>query len=205
MARSPAFAARKRAWQPALTRGEECRNLRAVMSRQSWPILLTLCATLPRAARADDAPLAVAPQPGVVLLRNGQVLAGNVTQAGEEYYVALASGEIRLQAQQVELVCRDVKEGYERKRARIDPEKVSDHLDLALWCVRQQLFAESAQEISDARGLNSAIPRIARSNAPVEARPGAAAAGRAKARWRRRGALARGSRSTAARHAARNG
>jgi hypothetical protein len=130
------------------------------MSRQSWPILLTLCLISLVTARADDAPVAVTPQPGVVLLRNGQVLAGKVTQAGDEYYIALPSGEIRLQSHQVELVCRDLQEGYERKRARIDPEKLSDHLDLALWCVRQRLYDEAAQEIADARARDKRHPRI---------------------------------------------
>ena len=102
----------------------------------------------------------VAPQAGIVLLRNGQVLSGKITQAGDDYHVVLASGEIRLPASQVELVCRDLREGYERKRARLDPEKVPDHLDLALWCVRQQLFEEAAREIADARTIDQRHPRI---------------------------------------------
>jgi hypothetical protein len=131
------------------------------MSRQSWPILLTLCVLSLLPARADDALVAVTPQPGVVLLRNGQALSGKITQAGDEYYVALPSGEIRLQAHQVELVCRNLQEGYERKRAWIDPDKVGEHLDLALWCVRQRLYQEANQELGEARALDRRHPRIA--------------------------------------------
>jgi hypothetical protein len=111
-------------------------------------------------ARADDAALTVAPQPGVVLLRNGQALAGNISRAGEEYYIALPSGEIRLRANQVELVCRDLQEGYERKRSRMDPERLADHLDLAIWCIRQRLYEQGNQEIADARGIDAKHPRI---------------------------------------------
>ncbi len=103
----------------------------------------------------------MAPQPGVVLLRNGQILSGRISQAGEEYYVALDSGEIRLRANQVELICRDLAEGYERKRGRIDPDKLGDHLDLALWCIRQGMYDNAAREIADARQIDPRHPRIA--------------------------------------------
>ncbi len=129
------------------------------MSRQIWPFLI--CWLWPLAvARADDTSLNVSPQPGVVLLRNGQVLAGKVTHAGEEYYVSLTSGEIRLQASQVELVCRDLQEGYERKRSRIDVSRVTDHLDLALWCIWQKLFDDATRELAEARALDARHPRI---------------------------------------------
>jgi hypothetical protein len=129
------------------------------MSRHIWPLLIY--GFLPLAlARAGDAPLDVSPQPGVVLLRNGQVLSGKITQAGDDYYIALSSGEIRLHANQIDLVCRDLQEGYERKRSRLDPEKVADHLDLALWCLWQQLYENAAREIADARALDPRHPRI---------------------------------------------
>ncbi|HEY4308073.1 MAG TPA: hypothetical protein VGN12_01375 [Pirellulales bacterium] len=129
------------------------------MSRLIWP-LLTCCLWLVAPVRAEDPSLKVSPQEGVVLLRNGQVLSGKVTHAGEEYYIALPSGEIRLQANQVELICRDLQEGYERKRSRIDPSKVADHLDLALWCIWQKLFDNATQEIAESRKINERHPRI---------------------------------------------
>ena len=129
------------------------------MSRQIC-LFLTCCLWPLVLARAEDTSLKVSPQPGVVLLRNGQVLSGKVTEAGDEYYVTLPSGEIRLQASQVELVCRDLREGYQRKRSRIDPAKVQDHLDLAMWCLWQKLFDEAAGEIAEARKINQRHPRI---------------------------------------------
>jgi hypothetical protein len=130
------------------------------MSRHSWPILLIVFVLSPGPARADDAPLAVAPQPGILLLRNGQVLSGNITEAGDYFYVALPSGEIRLPADQVELACHDLQQGYERKHARIDPDSVMDHLELATWCIRQKLYDSAAQEIVAARSLDARHPRI---------------------------------------------
>ena len=130
------------------------------MSRYFCPILLTVCLLLPAFARAEDAPLAVTPQPGILLLRNGQVLSGNITEAGDYFYVALPSGEIRLHADQVELACHDLQQGYERKAARIDPDNVLDHLDLAIWCIRQKLYDAAAEEIAAASSLDPRHPRI---------------------------------------------
>ena len=125
-------------------------------------LLFLTCCLWPLAWQAqDDASLKVSPQPGVVLLRNGQVLSGKVTEAGEEYYVSLPSGEIRLQRSQVEMVCHNLREGYERKRSRIDPARVQDHLDLAMWCLWQKLFDEATSEIAEARKINERFPRIA--------------------------------------------
>ena len=132
----------------------------AHMSRHIWLSLICCCA-ISTLARAADAPLDVSPQPGVVLLRNGQVVSGRVTQAGEFYYVSLPSGEIRLQSNQVELVCHSLAEGYERKRSRIDPDKLGDHLDLALWCICQHLHENADAEIAEARAIDPRHPRIA--------------------------------------------
>jgi hypothetical protein len=159
-AKSPASVNVGASIRLALTRERQFRNLPAVMSRHIGLPLLTFCLALLAPARADDAALTVAPQPGVVLLRNGQALAGNISRAGEEYYIALPSGEIRLRANQVELVCRDLQEGYERKRSRMDPERLADHLDLAIWCIRQRLFEEANQEIADARTIDAKHARI---------------------------------------------
>jgi hypothetical protein len=128
------------------------RHICLVLTCCLWPLALAI---------ADDASLKVSPQPGVVLLRNGQVLSGKVTEAGEEYYISLPSGEIRLKASQVEMVCRDLREGYERKRSRIDPARVQDHLDLAMWCLWQKLFDEATGEIAESRKINERHPRIA--------------------------------------------
>ncbi len=48
------------------------------------------------------------PQDGVLLMRNGQVIEGKISPAGDFYYVALPSGQLRLRASDVELVCRDI-------------------------------------------------------------------------------------------------
>src|SRR5207253_8030505 len=70
-------------------------------------------------ARAADGP-ALQPQHAVLVLRNRQVLEGEVTPAGDYYLLSLGkTGQIRLAAKDVEMVCRDLQEAYERKAASI--------------------------------------------------------------------------------------
>jgi len=117
-------------------------------------------ATLALAAAAQQLSLAPAPQQRVVLLRNGQVLRGRVTRVGDLYYVAVRNGEIRLKADQVEFVCRDLEEGYRRKRAAIEVGTVIGHLRLTHWCLRHHLLDHAATELSDAMDADPTHPGI---------------------------------------------
>lgn len=100
------------------------------------------------------------PEQGVLLLRNGQAIEGKITRAGQLYYVALANGEIRIKAADVELVCRDVEEGYHRKRAAMRSGSVGDHLELAEWCLRHGLSAQAGGELAAAARADPRHPMI---------------------------------------------
>jgi hypothetical protein len=100
------------------------------------------------------------PEQGVVLLRNGQAIEGRITRAGDLYYVVLPEGEIRLKAAEVELCCRNLEEGYLRKRAAITADTVEEHLRLAQWCQRQGLLKSAAAELADARRIDPRHPMI---------------------------------------------
>lgn len=113
---------------------------------------------LARAGRSAP-PLRLAPVDGVLLLRNGEVLAGRITHAGDYYFVARPRGDLRLRAAEVESVAADVKEIYQRKRQQIEPREAHAHLDLAEWCVQQKLLDEAAQELAEATRLDARHPR----------------------------------------------
>lgn len=112
------------------------------------------------AARGQDLSH-LAPQEGVVLLRNGEVLAGKFTTAGDYCFVAQGTGEIRLRASDVELFAHDIDDGYRQKRERIDPRDVRQTLELALWCIRNELYGYAAREIRQALAADPDDPRIA--------------------------------------------
>jgi len=101
------------------------------------------------------------PQVGVLLLRNGQVIKGKISKAGRFYYVAFSHGEIRLKDSEVEFWCRDLEEGYRRKRAKIQPGNARDHLLMAQWCLRHGLLGHAAAELADAMDADPTHPMIA--------------------------------------------
>jgi len=118
-----------------------------------------VCLAVPVVLAQQPAPRAE-PAPGILLLRNGNVLQGRITQTGDHYAVALDSGEIYVKATDVEFRCRSLEEGYQRKRALVQPGDVREHLELAQWCQRHGLLASAARELAEARTLAPAHPLI---------------------------------------------
>ena len=133
---------------------------RPAMSATRW--LFSIVMAVGGVFSADAAePLQVAPQDGVLLLRNQNVLKGKISRVADHYLVAVSGGEIRVRAREVELFCRDLDEGYRRKRATLEQGRIEDHLGLAAWCLRQGLFGYAAKELIDARAADPTHPKIA--------------------------------------------
>ncbi|MEE8450944.1 MAG: hypothetical protein V3R99_03485 [Thermoguttaceae bacterium] len=121
---------------------------------------IAVLAVLTMVAGAEPPALQPAAQPGVLLLRNGQVMAGRIARAGDVYCVALPHGEIRVKAINVELCCRDLEEGYWRKRAYLRAGNVDDHLRMAQWCLRHNLLGHAGRELADAMAVDPAHPML---------------------------------------------
>ncbi len=119
-----------------------------------------VAAILVLATAAAAEPLGLEPASGVLLLRNGQAIEGKISKAGEIYYIALPNGQIRVRAGDVELYCRTLEDGYRQKRAAIRAGSVHDHLRLARWCLRHELFGRAAGELADAMDADPRHPMI---------------------------------------------
>ncbi len=119
-------------------------------------IALASCAVAPVAGEEPS----LAPSEGVVLLANGELIAGKIIPAGDHYDVHLASGEICLRRSDVALVCRNAQECYRHKRDDIELGRTSDHLDLAEWCIRNGLLTEAERELADAQRADPMHPRL---------------------------------------------
>ncbi|HEX5103014.1 MAG TPA: hypothetical protein VFV87_04345 [Pirellulaceae bacterium] len=105
--------------------------------------------------------IALSPQAGLLVLRNGQVLEGNVTRAGDYYIVTLGgTSEIRLPAADVEAVCGSLDEAYEFKLRHLSGSGARPHLELAEWCLRQQLHARCAEQLVSAMRLEPQNPTL---------------------------------------------
>ena len=100
------------------------------------------------------------PSDGVLVLRNGQVLRGKITHAGDLYYVVLPNGEIRIGSEKVEFACGTLEEAYARKRAGIRVGNARDHIELAQWCEQQGLLDAAARELADALAADPSDPMI---------------------------------------------
>ena len=139
--------------QPLLTRLSGIRTLRPAMWRQIAQIVVVLSGILaPAQGFGVEYPVTppASPDRQILVLRNGETLAGRITQEGGLFVVALSDGQIRVKAADVELVCGSLEEGYRGKRSVIQVGNVHQHLELAQWCLRHGLLGPAAVELADA-------------------------------------------------------
>jgi hypothetical protein len=91
---------------------------------------------------------ALTPQQGLLLLKNGNVIEGQITQAGDYYVVTLgASGEIRLPTKDVEAQVQSLTEAYELRKHGMFERGAKPHLALAEWCLRHNLHAPCGEQL----------------------------------------------------------
>lgn len=96
----------------------------------------------------------------LILLRNGQSLEGKISRIDDIYHVQFSDGEIRVKASDVELVCKDLDEAYQRKRQAISTDSLREHLELAQWCQRHKLYDQAKAELADAAILAPGNPMV---------------------------------------------
>ena len=97
----------------------------------------------------------------MLTLRNGHVLQGRITSVGDYYLVTLGDqGEARVPAASVEMVCDTLEIAYFRKRDAVRDGDLNGHLELAEWCLRNQLPVRAADQLLAAFALVPESPRI---------------------------------------------
>jgi hypothetical protein len=101
------------------------------------------------------------PMEGVLLLREGGVLSGQISHAGDRYFVTEPGSEISVAAANVELVCRSLPDAYEHRRSALQQPTADDHLALAEWCLCYDLFSQAAEQLIAVRGLDARHPKLA--------------------------------------------
>ena len=97
----------------------------------------------------------------VLVLRGGQVLEGDISRSEDRYRVVLPHGEILIHAVDVESCCRDLDEAYRLKRSLMQVGDVYSHIELAKWCLQNDLLSAAAIELSDAEAADSQNPMVA--------------------------------------------
>ena len=96
----------------------------------------------------------------ILVLKNGQILEGRISQSQDGYVVDLGDGQIRVKSAEVDLICNNLEEGYQHKRAAIQVGNVHHHLELAQWCLRHDLLGPAATELADAVAADPTNPMI---------------------------------------------
>ncbi len=127
---------------------------------KSLKILLVLAFATLLAARIRADELSLGPKPGVLLLRNGELVTGDVLLSGDRYDVRVAGGQIHIKRSEVEYCGPTLLDCYEHRRALVEPGKVQQSLELADWCLRQQLYEQAALALAAAVDDDPLHPRI---------------------------------------------
>lgn len=128
------------------------------MSFRQYALIVLLCVANCRAAGGQSA---LAPQSGVLVLRNGQVLEGDVIRAGDYYIVSRGEGsELRLKVDEVELHCGSMDEAYDFKVRHLAVASAKSHAELAKWCLRHSLFDKCSEQIAAALRLEPENPDL---------------------------------------------
>lgn len=124
-------------------------------------VAILLAAAVFHAKAVAESPLpAAAPEKGMVVLRNGEVIEGKITRAEGLFVVDLPDGQIRLKEADVDLICSSLEDGYLRKRSLIEVGNVHQHLELAQWCLRHELLGPVSVELADATVADPKNPMI---------------------------------------------
>lgn len=102
---------------------------------------------------------------GILVLRNGNVLRGAITpypgaSAKGDRLVRWPNGSARVAAADIEMICRDIEEAYQKKRQATAGGSDEDRLRLAHWLINQRLYGYAARELLEVRASGSNHPAL---------------------------------------------
>lgn len=104
-------------------------------------------------------PKVAAAEQGLLLLSNGNLLAGRIQRTGESYQVDRTGSVLTVPARQVLAVCRSAAEAYQVQRQRTYDD-AAGHVMLARWCLRNELWEQAASELLMARSQDPRAPGL---------------------------------------------
>jgi hypothetical protein len=122
--------------------------------------LLLLCAGGSSTGIAQLPSTVAQPSPGVLVLRSGEAFQGDVRLSDDEYRLTLPKGELRFRKYDVEYCCGTLQEVYQRKQRAVASDDLQEHLRLAQWCMKQNLFAEASLELDAVAAIDPRQPML---------------------------------------------
>src|SRR5262245_23411632 len=128
------------------------------MAGRWYALILLLALALVRTAAGQSS---FAPQAGILVLRNGRVLEGDVTRAGDYYFLSKGEGsELKLNAGEVELFCGSMLEAYDFKARHVSGVTAKPSLELAKWCLRHGMHVQCSEQLTAATQLEPNNPQV---------------------------------------------
>lgn len=97
---------------------------------------------------------------GVVLLHDGHIIQGEVSEVERIYHVDTGTGRIRLSADRVERVFDKIEDVYHWKRTLIRVGNHSEHVELARWCLKYNLLDLAQRELVAAELAEPGTPMV---------------------------------------------
>lgn len=99
----------------------------------------------------------------VVVLKSGTVLRGRGTNLGEKIAVELVDGgEMKLAKDKVDVIADSLDDAYLQRREKLLPDNVLSQLNLAYWCLEQDMKTEARLHLKEAKKIDSSHPGISR-------------------------------------------
>ena len=123
-------------------------------------LLVVLLGNACSVGEAEPSPPPPTNETRVLLLRNGQVIEGQIERNGDYYTVTLPNQELQIRAANVEFSCHDLREGYRQKKNAMQSNDVDQHLQLFLWCERHALLDYAGDELAAIEALDRDHPMI---------------------------------------------
>src|SRR5689334_349284 len=93
----------------------------------------------PVPAPGPESTVAPSPEPTVLLLTNGHLQQGKISDGGSVYLLHTRGGTIPIDKRRVEATGRTVADIYEYKRGRLPERDPDEHMKLAQWCLMQRM------------------------------------------------------------------
>ena len=100
------------------------------------------------------------PMPGILLLKNGQVIEGRIEFSVDHYTVHMPDEEMQIRASNIEFFCRDLEDGYQHKKSVVQPNNVEERLHLAQWCEQHGMLSHASEELDAAEKIDDKNPMI---------------------------------------------
>lgn len=107
----------------------------------------------PPSSSPRETPTEASP-PVVLLLHDGRILEGELSEDGNQWVLRQKAGTLRLARKQVEGVFDSIVAIYRHKLERVAEDDPDEHRKLANWCLSYKLTAEARTELEHVLALN---------------------------------------------------